>query len=111
MDGKFTSYDQHCSIRSAYEKKTVDISAGYVNDGWFETPQSHYRTHITEYKRLCRSKDGYPKYQEECDKAYEELKAEAEKVGVEFTVDRIVLGNDPMAGGLKAMASAASGLD
>jgi hypothetical protein len=93
------------------EKKTVDISAGYVTDGWFETPQSHYHTNIAQYKRLCRSKDGYPKYQEECDKAYEDLKKEAEKVGVEFVVERIILGDNPTAGAMKAMASVASGLD
>ncbi len=117
ITGKFTSYDSYCYIRQRGANDNgdakVDMRTGRVShDGFFIDNYAIYREQIAAYKKLCRQYMGYAKlHQVECDAAYEALKTEAITYGFTFNVKHIALGDDPVKGGLQAMASLLTGLD
>lgn len=103
--GKNTSYDYYMRVTDVRsEKQSVDLSTGKVVDGFFMDAAALKQQAIKDYKSLCRSYQGYPEKQGECDAAYSVLEQP-------HAVQRIVLHDNPIQGGLQAMASLHAGLD
>jgi len=110
ISGKFTSYDAHCQI-SSVEREQIDMSTVTIEDGWLLDKNTLYRRSVASYKAACRTHDGYPEKQSECDKMYDALCKQAEQVPIPFVVERIILCDDPVKGAADAAFASVAGLD
>ena len=113
ISGKFTSYGSYCHMVEAEKDVCIDMATGTIDaDGWFVDAITTHQRKVKAYKAQCTHYLGYAHDQQAaCDALFEALRAEASVLGIAFTVQRIALGDDPLKGGLKAMAAAASGVD
>jgi len=98
--GKTAEYDFHVNIESSNKK--FDLTTGVVKNGYFHDNDSIYEAQVISYDRFCRSVNGMPNSQTECDAEYEKLCIAASALNKDMPHRVILDAKTPLEGAIKS---------